>query len=298
MPAPIVIESDAMRVGVRPEFGARVVSLVDKGTGRDWIFQGGQTADVGEDAVYGADAAVGWDECFPTVSPWDASQTMWARPLRDHGDVWGRPWSVDASDTRSLTTTYACDEFAFTRTLSVAGPVLTCAYKVTNRTDARMPFLWALHALLAPTPDDRIALPGRDMLSATYAVRAGKTVTLPTIPWPESRREIGFPIDRVQFETTKFAGKFYSSGGLRSAALGHDEHWLVIGWSAPIDALGLWLNYGGWPEPPRGYHLALEPTTAPADHLGQALDTGTAAWIAPGATTTWTTTMTLARTPT
>ena len=122
---PLVIESEAMRVAVLPAFGARVVSLLDKRSAREWMFEGGQTSDTGEDAVYGADAAVGWDECFPTVSPWDASQTAWQRRLRDHGDIWGRPWTVDAHDARSLTTTYATAEFAFSRSLSVDGPVLT-----------------------------------------------------------------------------------------------------------------------------------------------------------------------------
>ena len=79
MAAAVAIESDVLRVAVLPEFGARVVSFVDKRSGREWIFQGGETSDTGEDAIYGADAAVGWDECFPTVSPWDASQTPWKR---------------------------------------------------------------------------------------------------------------------------------------------------------------------------------------------------------------------------
>ena len=96
MPGAVTIESEAMRVAVLPAFGARVVSLLDKCSAREWMFEGGQTSDTGEDAVYGADAAVGWDECFPTVSPWDASQTAWQRRLRDHGDIWGRPWTVDA----------------------------------------------------------------------------------------------------------------------------------------------------------------------------------------------------------
>jgi len=297
MAAAVAIESDVLRVAVLPEFGARVVSFVDKRSGREWIFQGGETSDTGEDAIYGADAAVGWDECFPTVSPWDASQTPWKRRLRDHGDIWGRPWTIDAQDASSLTTTCASTEFAFTRSLSVAGPVLTAAYRVENRMAAEMPFLWALHGLLAATPADRIDLPGRRELGATYLARAGSSFALPIVPWPDSTRELGFRLDEVQPEAAAFAGKFYDAGGARQAALGHGAEWLVIGWSAPIDALGLWLNYGGWPDPPRGHHLALEPTTAPVDHLGDALDAGTAAWIKPGAAATWTITLTLARTP-
>jgi galactose mutarotase-like enzyme len=284
-----------MRIAVLPDYGSRVVSLVDKANGRDWIFQGGATEDTGEDAVYGADAAVGWDECFPTISPWDASQTMWKRPLRDHGDLWGRPWSVDALDTQSLTTTYATKEFAFTRTLELSGAVLTARYRVENRTSFEMPFLWALHGLLAATPDDRIALPGRSKLSATYVSRGGEAFPTPIIGWPDGARAFGFRLDEVQPESANFAAKFYDEGPVRCAALGREAHWLVIAWREPIKALGIWLNYGGWPNPARGRHIALEPTTAPVDHLGQALDAGEAAWIKAGGETAWTITMTLTR---
>ena len=53
MAAAVAIESDVLRVAVLPEFGARVVSFVDKRSGREWIFQGGETSDTGEDAMTG-----------------------------------------------------------------------------------------------------------------------------------------------------------------------------------------------------------------------------------------------------
>src|SRR5664279_4148592 len=86
------IENDKLRVGIAPAYGARVVSLLDKTSGREWITQGVRSGNTGEDAVYLGAEAVGWDECFPTVGPWDASATPWRRRLRDHGDLWGRPW--------------------------------------------------------------------------------------------------------------------------------------------------------------------------------------------------------------
>jgi hypothetical protein len=343
---PLAIENAAMRVGVLPDFGARVVSLLDKANGREWIFQGGISHETGEDAVFGAAEAVGWDECFPTVSPCDATGRMWGRRLRDHGDLWGRPWAVDTHTDATLTTTRATAEFAFTRRLALAGPTLTATYRVENRTRSEMPFLWALHGLLAAPPGDRIVLPGVTALSATYVSRGregfgaafnephpsephgelvepgggraagpapvlrqaqvegglkdqrlrGKKAGAPTVPWPDTRRGLGFRLDEVQPAAAGFAGKFYGQPGEPRAAVGGDGQWLVIGWSAPLATIGLWLNYHGWPSPPQGHHLALEPTTAPVDHLAAALGTGRAAWIAPGASAEWTITLTLSRT--
>jgi galactose mutarotase-like enzyme len=299
---PRTIENAAMRIGVLPDFGARVVSLFDKANGREWILQGGISSETGEDAVFGAAEAVGWDECFPTVSPCDATGTIWGRRLRDHGDLWGRPWAVDAHTDTTLATTRASAEFAFTRRLALAGSTLTATYRIQNRTPSDMPFLWALHGLLAAPPGDRIVLPGVTELSATYVSgegglkRSAGQPSLPTVPWPDTRRALGFRLDEVQSAAAGFAGKFYGEPGEPRAAVGRGGQWLVIGWSAPLTAIGLWLNYHGWPSPPQGHHLALEPTTAPVDHLAAALETGRAARIAPGASAEWTITLTVSRT--
>ena len=292
----LTIENAAMRVSLLPDYGARVTSLVDKSNGRDWIDQGGQSRNVGEDAVYGRAEAVGWDECFPTISPWDAGMTMWKRPLRDHGDLWGRPWSVDQHSPTAVATSYATAEFNFARSLTLDGTHLRVGYRVDNRTREDMPYLWALHGLLAVSPADRIVPPGVDHVAATYLALNGKMLDAPTLNWPDTNDVLSFPLDSVQPASRSFAGKFYV-GNMAShvAAVGHDDQWLLVGWDGQIDAIGLWFNYGAWPEPPGTHHIALEPTSAPVDHLGQALDAGLAAWLKPGETRAWTITMTLAK---
>lgn len=291
---PVVIESEAMRVGVLPGYGARVVSLIDKASGRDWMFQGGLAQHTGEDAVYGPDAAVGWDECFPTVSPCDGHGTVWGRRLRDHGDLWGRAWTVDAQSGQSLTTTYSAGEFSFSRSLVVIGPTLSANYRVKNKTTSDMPYMWALHGLLAVRPGETISLPGVTELRATYLSRHGEMLSVPAVSWPQTSAALGFPLSEVQPAASGFAGKFYSEGGVGLASVGRGDQWLAIGWGKPIGALGIWANYNGWPTPPHGHHLALEPTTASADHLADALDNNTAAWLAPGAIANWTISITLA----
>lgn len=289
----IWIENEAFRVGVMPEYGARVVSLLDRAGGREWIAQGGQSGNTGEDAAYLADEAVGWDECFPTVAPWDASGTAWGRRLRDHGDLWGRPWQLDASSAEAITLTYAARQFRFTRELRLEGAALIARYSVVNLGTEPLPYLWALHGLLAVTPEDRIVLPGVDRVSATYLSLDGEQLAVPELAWPGSRDVLPFPLDHVQPASTVFAGKFYASGiAGRSALVGHPGQWLEIDWDGSIEHLGIWLAYGGWPAPGGHHEIALEPTTSAADHLGQAIDAGFLP-LAPGERRDWRVTLTL-----
>lgn len=285
-----------MSVSVLPDYGARVVSLVDKASGRDWIFGGGQSPNVGEDTVYGGDEAVGWDECFPTVAPFDAADTVWKRRLRDHGDLWGRPWSVESRTDTSLSAAFQSPQFRFGRTLEVAGRTMRASYTLENRTSEDMPFLWALHALLAVTPRDRIVLPDVAEVEGNYLSLAGTPLKRASVPWPDAAGALGFPLDEVQPASRRFAGKFYAAGmASRRVSVGHGDEWLTIKWDEAIDDLGIWLNYGAWPSAPGTHHIALEPTTGSADHLGQALVSGNPTIVAPGATAAWTITLILAK---
>lgn len=283
----VVIENEAMRVGVMPGYGARVVSLLDKVSGRDWIFPGDPSANTGEDAVYGASEAVGWDECFPTVAPWEADDTLWGRRLRDHGDVWGRPWLATARTATALTTERSDSTFRFTRTLSLDANVLTAAYEVENLSPREMPYLWALHGLLAVSPADRMLIEGIDRVAATYLADHGEALAPQAVEWPDQAGTLPFALDRVQPASRRFAGKFYADVPRRRAAVGHGGAYLTLAWDEGL-ALGIWLNYGGWPSAGGPHHIALEPTSAAADHLGEALATV----VPPGEHRNWAVTLT------
>lgn len=291
----VPIENAEVRVEIDPEFGARVLSLIDRRSGRDWMAKGPQSSQTGEDAVYLADEAVGWDECFPTVAPWDASATALGRKLRDHGDLWGRPWAVEALSTDSVTTCRDDRAVRFTRRLSLHGATLAADYAVTNTGATALPFMWALHGLLAVTPEDRIEMAGVGSVTATYIADGGAALVSSQLDWPGPDNAIGVALDTVRGIEAQFAAKLYASEipGAR-ATIGGSRGWIELAWDGnEVRHLGLWLNYGGWPEPGYSHHLALEPTTAPVDHLGEALAQGTAHILDPGVTSRWRVTMTL-----
>jgi len=283
----ITIENADLSVGVAAHFGARVVSLVDRRSGRQWLTQGGESLNTGEEARYLSPEAVGWDECFPTVSRWDAGSTPWRRNLRDHGDLWGRPATIEAAMPTSLVVSFAGPEYRFSRTLALEGATLVATYAAENRGNAPLPYLWALHALLAADAGDRMLLPGTDTVRAVYLSGVDRAALPAQLPWQASSRLLPFPLADVQSRTSHFAAKLYTDGpGERRALIGRDGSWLELSWDTTIGNLGIWLTYGGWPAPGGHQEVAIEPTNAPADHLGQAIAQG-APPLAPGETRRW-----------
>jgi hypothetical protein len=293
----ITLANADMSVTVDVAYGARLTSIMDRVTGREWMLQGGRGPDVSDTAIYGGADAVGWDECFPTVLPWDASGTVWGGMLRDHGVLWGRPAELVGSGNQHALTRQSGPAFLFDRRLELDGSTLRATYRVENRTREPLPYLWAAHGMLPVTPEDRIVLPGITRITANHLSRDGATLVAPNLNWPGPNTQWPEPLDRVQPASSHLAAKLYlTSVPGRATYVGNDTGWLRIGWSREIDSLGIWLNYGGWPTPGDIHHIGFEPTNAPVDDFGAAIARG-AAPLPPFGSREWSITYTL-RAPT
>ena len=278
------IENEFLSVAVATEYGARVVSLLDKGTGRDWMTQGGESPRTGEDADYQDEEAVGWDECFPTVGACDATGTAWGRRLRDHGDLWGRPWRVGMAAGDRLEMSYAGREFRFNRNLTLTGSTLVVDYSVVNLLREPLPYLWALHALLAVRQGDRLDIPNLTSVRPSFLGLAGERLGARSLPLSGDNGLLPFPLDQVQGPQAGFAAKLIAENlPAGTARIGQPGHWLELGWSGGISSLGIWMTYGAW----HGhYEVAIEPTSAPADSLTEAM-AANAPPLSPGELRRW-----------
>jgi hypothetical protein len=254
----ITLDNGHIALTLDPDFGARITSLMDLSSGRQWLVPG---TCVGGDTYLGEQAR-GWDECFPTIAPCD--DATWG-PLRDHGELWGRVWHHDGA-----TSVYIDPRFTFARNLHLQGATLTAAYHITNKTAQPLPYLWSQHCLLATTPADRITI------DATGRWQADSTA----FDWPHHpARDLSI----VDTTDAGFAQKSY--GEARSAAIIGPDGGIRFDWSG---AFGLWLDYGGWPTGNPMHQVALEPTTAPADDLASATRMGRAATLPPQSSHYWT----------
>jgi len=233
----------------------------------------------GDQAGYGGDEARGWDECFPTISA--GHDPVWGIS-RDHGALWGRPWQVTHHpDPQHCTTTFRSPLFCFKRSLTLDGAMLHVGYSVTSRALVQLPYLWSQHALLATTPQDRLELNGISEL-----VTGADRYTWPDHP-ARNLKQVG-PLQ------AGFMQKSYAATPNGAGAEVHGpDGGLRFDWSADVPGFGLWLDYGGWPAQVPVHQIAFEPTTALADDIPRAHNTGQTRLLDPGAAHSWAVRITL-----
>jgi len=242
-----------VEIATVPEVGAKIISLKDRRTGREWMWHPAGKLELFRNSAgddFSISTLVGWDECLPTIAP-----CAWrGRALPDHGEVWAVPWRVDADAwAKGILKTsvgLAVSPFEFTRTIELRGNELRLHYQLGNRSPEAEQFLWAMHPLLELRAGDRLELPEstRSLLrdhawidAVDSAVPAGGCAKIFAAPVSEGRAGVhnSNTGDRIQFE-----------------------------WNpAENNTLGIWLTRGGW----NGHHhFALEPTNGAPDPLTEA----------------------------
>ena len=265
-----VLHTEEVEVAVVPELGAKIISLKDLRTGREWMWHPPDGLKLFRNRpgdAFSQSPLAGADECMPTITPcsWQGCE------LPDHGEVWNVPWKVDseALENGILKTSVRLEisPFDFERTIDLRGNEIQISYKLNNYSTAERQFLWAIHPLLRLQADDQLELPAstRALLNGAAwvdavasAIPEKNSAKIFAVPVSEGLAAIGNPItgDRLEFE-----------------------------WSpAENDTLGLWLTRGGW----HGHHhFAMEPTNADSDALNLAAGQNRCGVVAASDFVTW-----------
>ena len=182
---PIVrLESDQLQVDVAPSLGGRVVQMVDRRSGYDFLWRnsrlhlepkpGGSEYDPN---FYG-----GIDELLPN----DLPETIDGVDCPDHGELWTTPLSAEVS-AGSLRLRARLPRFGLEyereMRLRTDAPILDFRYRIRNATNQPRHFLWKLHAALAVQAGDRIECPARQAQIVNPAWSRFTTTT--PFPWPK-----------------------------------------------------------------------------------------------------------------
>jgi hypothetical protein len=264
------LNNDEVELAVVPELGAKMISLRNLRTEREWMWhpEGGLNLfrnQMGDD--FSGSPLVGTDECLPTIAP-----CRWQnRALPDHGEVWSLPWNVDkdAFEYGILKTSIRLpiSPFKLERTIELDGNDVCLAYQLTNLNSREESFLWAIHPLLRVQEGDQLELP----ISTRRLLNGAAWVDLidSGIPSECCAKIFAQPI-------------IEGMAGIRNRITGDRLEFI---WDAlENDSLGLWLTRGGW----HGHHhFALEPTNAGADALAVAAESRHCGKVAASSFISW-----------
>jgi galactose mutarotase-like enzyme len=264
------LNNEAVELAVVPELGARIISLKDRRTEREWMWHppGGLQLfrnSPGDD--FSQSPLVGIDECLPTI----AACSWQGQELPDHGEVWSVPWQVNAAawEDGRLETSVRLKilPFTFERTIELQGNEIQISYRLDNHGTEEKHFLWAIHPLLRLQAGDRLDLPAstRELLNGAAWVDAVATA----IPEQNHSKIFAAPVTE----------------GLSAVSNHATGDRLEFEWDPTENStLGLWLTRGGW----HGHHhFALEPMNADTDALPQAVERNCCGVVAAAGSVTW-----------
>lgn len=281
------LENDCLSVSVVPELGARIVSLHDKQSGREWLWRPSGSLKLWRNHPgdsFSNGTFVGADECLPTIGAcsWNG------RELPDHGEVWSGSWKLDEAGFTEgrINTTIRLPRspLILSRELSLVGSTLRMDYTLTNVGSHPEAWLWAWHPLLSIESGDRLELP--DEVDSIF---------VETARHPDARRgEIWnwpYHANRVRLDCLELDGdnsyvKAFAGpvkNGFAHIVNEQNRTRMQLRWdAATLPYLGIWLTrggYNGW------HHLALEPTNLQADTLADGVKNVQP--LAPTAKITW-----------
>jgi hypothetical protein len=158
----IRLESDHLQVDVAPGVGGRVVSLIEKASGHEFLWRNAalplRLLPAGSE--YDPHFYGGIDELLPN----DIPEVVDGIAYPDHGELWTLPLAWDhEGDRLRLTGRLPQSGLIYEREMQLCAdaPGIELRYRLTNDTAAPHRFLWKLHAALAVAPGDVIECPAR-----------------------------------------------------------------------------------------------------------------------------------------
>lgn len=166
----ICMENDALKAIFLPTQGAKLCSLTDRKSGKEFIYQG--KTQTYQPSVYGgsylAGECAGIDECLPNIDACYYDTFPWSgTPLPDHGEVWALPWDmVQEKNAVSFQVHGVRLPYRLEKHVSLHEKTLRMDYTLTNLSDFRMDYIWAAHMMLQAQAGCRFHLPQE--LSTAY----------------------------------------------------------------------------------------------------------------------------------
>ncbi|MCU0771619.1 MAG: DUF5107 domain-containing protein [Verrucomicrobia bacterium] len=272
------IESEHLRVDIAPAIGGRVVSLIEKRTGHEFLWRNSRVAlqAMPPGSAYDPNFFGGIDELLPN----DIPECIDGVECPDHGELWTTALDCTKEDgALLLRSTLPLTGLRYEKRVALAAdsPCIELHYRIANPTGQTRHFMWKLHAALAIEPGDVIECPARHGQVADLAW--SRFSTLERFAWPQIQGQaanvIPKPGDQCDF--------FYLSG-LEAGRMAWRRPGTGLEFRCEFDTkvfpyAWLFASYGGFD----GHFTAiLEPCTSMPISVNQADGLGQCTVLAPG----------------
>jgi galactose mutarotase-like enzyme len=157
------LENKTLRIEIIPEQGGHIESLVDRRTGKNWVWHpegylpSPHALPVG--APFDDNRRGGWEEVFPN----DAAGEFQGYSLVDHGELWSQPWKIIENEHYGIKMSYRCERVPVdvekTIVFSDGDASFRLHYRFKSRAEKPLPYLFKLHPAIAIEPGDELLLP-------------------------------------------------------------------------------------------------------------------------------------------
>ncbi|MEO5893485.1 MAG: hypothetical protein ABIQ31_24745 [Ferruginibacter sp.] len=265
----IVLENASIRAEFLPDPGGKMVSLINKKTGYEYLLQRGNEVYLDQpfDGDFVKGECAGFDDMFPTIDVCGYENEPWKDvKMADHGEVWSLPWHYELkNDALYLSVDGVRFPYTMEKNVCFIGEnSIRVDYTLTNNSAYDFEFLWAGHLMINMEEGMRVVVPGDCKQAITILTNTGREFG-ELQDWPDFkdgdgniyRADISRPENVKGFEKYYFNNKL-ADGWCRLEYPGN-ENKLTIAF--PVDTvpyLGLLMNEKGWDNL---YNIIVEPCT-------------------------------------
>ncbi len=254
----VVVTTDTLIATFLPSQGGKLVSLVRKSTGRDYLAQrAGETyRKLGIDGSYVRAECSAYDDMFPTIDPWAYPDgPLKDKPYLDHGEVSRTPAKAtigeDCLDT-FMESQFLPYTFEKHITENARGGI-RIEFTATNTGDVDMDFIWAAHFMANAEKDGTVISPFVDgdkaeMVFSSDAERFGKRNDIVTLPFGvdgKTRIDKSNAHDPVNGDSWKFYYSEKCPAGFLGYHYPSDNSRLMFTFDETlVPYAGIWMNDG------------------------------------------------------
>ncbi len=283
----LVVENELIKAVFLPRIGSKMISLINKRTGTEFLLENQDEGKIYKPAYHGADYskfdASGFDECFPTI---EASELIIRNGMDetrkisfpDHGELWSKEWDYEIRENSILFFTKGVNaEYLINKNITLRENRLIINYSLTNKSGFLLNYIWSGHPLLAVEEGDKIFLPaGVDRLFLNWAsdISIGSFGQYIKISGIDKEIADFFKIKSVNDDIAIKGFTDILKEGVTGLYRSNKNESILISFDInKLPYLGVWLCYGGWPVDSTKKHftIALEPTTGRPDSLSEAV---------------------------